>query len=69
MDYGQIQKKKRLLEQKKGSIPRETLEQMEAEFEAQFTYDSLSLSGSSLSLEEVKAILSRARKKESAETE
>lgn len=69
MDYGQIQKKKQLLEQKKESIPRETLEQMEAEFEAQFTYDSLSLSDSSLSLEEVKAILSRTRKKESAETE
>lgn len=67
MDYEKIAKKRILLKQKKETVPPETLDQMEAEFEAQFTFDSLALSGSSLSLEEVKRILARIEKNESTE--
>ena len=69
MDYNELQRKKALLEQKQAAMPREVLERMEQEFEDQFTYDSLALSGSTLSLEETKAILAAMRRKESAEKE
>ena len=69
MDYNELQRKKALLEQKQAAMPKEVLERMEQEFEDQFTYDSLALSGSTLSLEETKAILAALRRKESAEKE
>ena len=69
MDYEKLQRKKALLEQKKAAVPSKLLEQMEQEFEDQFTHDSLALSGSTLTLEETKAILAAMRRKETAEKE
>ena len=46
MDYKELQRKKTLLQQRKAAMPKELLAHMEQEFENQFTYDSLALSGS-----------------------
>ncbi|MEQ3170140.1 hypothetical protein AAA086_03545 [Dysosmobacter welbionis] len=69
MDYKELQRKKALYEKQKATMPAKLLERMEQEFEDQFTYDSLSLSGSSLTLEETKAILAAKRRKETGKTE
>ena len=67
MDYERLQHKKELFDQKEETISRELLEHMEQEFEDQFIYDSMALSGSTL--EETKTILAEQRQKESSEKE
>ena len=69
MDYERLQHKKELFDQKAETISRELLEHMEQEFEDQFIYDSMALSGSTLTLEETKTILAEQRQKESSEKE
>lgn len=69
MEYEKILQKKTLLEQKKAATPKEVLAQMERDFEAQFIFDSMALSGSSLTLEETKKVLAAARKGETSEKE
>ena len=69
MDYERLQHKKELFDQKEETISRELLEHMEQEFEDQFIYDSMALSGSTLTLEETKTILAEQRQKESSEEE
>lgn len=69
MDYEELERKKTLLEQKKAAVPKERLEQMEQDFEDKFIYDSMALSGSTLTREEVKAVLAAVRRKETAEKE
>lgn len=69
MDYEELERKKALLSQKRTDAPKELLAQMEQDFEDEFTYNSLALSGSSLTREEVKAILAVMRRKETAEKE
>lgn len=69
MEYEKILQKKTLLEQKKAATPKEVLAQMEQDFEDQFIFDSMALSGSSLTLEETKKVLAAARKEETSEKE
>lgn len=69
MEYEKILQKKTLLEQKKAATPQEVLEQIEQDFEDQFIFDSMALSGSSLTLEETKKVLAAARKGETSEKE
>ena len=69
MDYERLQHKKELFDQKEETISRELLEHMEQEFEDQFIYDSMALSGSTLTLEETQTILAEQRQKESSEKE
>lgn len=69
MDYKRLQHKKELFDQKEETISRELLEHMEQEFEDQFTYDSVTLSGSTLTLEETKTVPAEQRQKESSEKE
>lgn len=69
MDYEELERKKTLLEQKKAVVSKEWLEQRERDFEDEFIYDSMTLSGSTLTREEVKAVLAAVRGKESAEKE
>ncbi len=60
MDYKRIQEK--MDELKKREIPEEIRRKIEEDFEVDFTYDSLALSGSSLTKDEVRAILAALRK-------
>lgn len=69
MEYEKILQKKTLLEQKKAAAPKKVLAQMERDFEDQFIFDSMALSGSSLTLEETKKVLAAARKEETSEKE
>ena len=69
MDYDEIQKKKKQFDADRGSFPESRIEQMEREFELQFTYDSLALSGSSLTLEEVKTVLNEIERREKQKKE
>ena len=69
MEYKELQRKKTLLQQRKAAMPKELLAHMEQEFENQFTYDSLALSGSTLTREEIKAILADERQRENTEKE
>lgn len=72
MDYDKIQKKKKQKKQfdaDRGSLPESRIEQMEHEFELQFTYDSLALSGSSLTLEEVGTVLNEIEQREKQKKE
>lgn len=69
MEYEKILEKQALLEQKKAAVPKEVLARMEQDFEAQFIFDSMALSGSSLTLEENKKVLAAARKGETSEKE
>lgn len=69
MEYEKILQKKTLLEQKKAAAPKEVLAQMEQDFEDQFIFDSMVLSGSTLTLEETKKVLAAARKGEISEKE
>lgn len=63
MDYEKLQRKKELLEQRKIAMPENLLVQLEQEFEDQFTYDSLALSGSTLTREDIREILAAERRK------
>lgn len=69
MDYERLKHKKALFNQQKAVSPEKLTVQMEREFEEQFTYDSLALSGSALTREEVKTILAAGRQKENTEKE
>ena len=69
MDYEKLQRKKELLEQRKIAMPEKLLAQLEQEFEDQFTYDSLALSGSTLTREDIREILAAERRKENTERE
>lgn len=60
MDYKRIQEK--MDELKKREIPEDIRRKIEEDFEVDFTYDSLALSGSSLTKDEVRAILAALRK-------
>ena len=57
------------MEQKKAAATKEVLAQMEQDFEDQFIFDSMVLSGSTLTLEETKKVLAAARKGETSEKE
>ncbi len=60
MDYKHIQD---LMNELKGrEIPREILDKMEEEFEIEYAYHSVKLSGSSLTYEQVKAIIKAMKK-------
>ena len=61
MDYKDIEKK--MQELNKRGIPEETRKKLDEDFEAEYTFHTLALSGSSLTLEEVKAILNALRRK------
>ena len=60
MDYSNL--KKKMDEVNKREIPEEIRRKMEEEFEVEYTYDTLALSGSSLTKDEVRAILAALRK-------
>lgn len=55
--------KKKMDEVNKREIPEEVRRKMEEDFEVDYTYDTLALSGSSLTKEEVRAILAALKKK------
>ena len=61
MNFERIQEKKLKYEQNKHKISPITLSSYENDFELTFIHDSIALSGSSLSLLEVKAILEEAQ--------
>lgn len=60
MDYSNL--KKKMDEVNKREIPEEIRQKIEDDFEVEYTYDTLALSGSSLTKDEVRAILAALRK-------
>ncbi len=60
MDYDNL--KKKMDEVNKREIPEEIRQKIEDGFEVEYTYDTLALSGSSLTKDEVRAILAALRK-------
>lgn len=60
MDYDNL--KKMMDEVNKRKIPEEIRRKIEDDFEVEYTYDTLALSGSSLTKDEVRAILAALRK-------
>ena len=60
MDYSNL--KKKMDEVNKREIPEEIRQKIEDDFEVEYTYDTLALSGSSLTKDEMKAILAALRK-------
>lgn len=60
MDYDNL--KKKMDEVNKREIPEEVRRKMEEDFEVEYTYDTLALSGSSLTKDEVRAILAALKK-------
>lgn len=58
-----------MLEQLKPAVPEEWIEWMEREFEEEFIFHSMALSGSTMTREEVKAVLAAMHKKEITEKE
>lgn len=67
MNYQNLERKKVLQEQRKPAVPEERIERMEREFEEEFIFHSMALSGSTLTREEVKAVLAAMRQKEITE--
>ena len=61
MDYDNL--KKMMDEVNKRKIPEEIRRKIEDDFEVEYTYDTLALSGSSLTKDEVRAILAALRKR------
>ncbi len=61
MDYSNL--KKKMDEVNKREIPEEIRRKTEEEFEVEYTYDTLALSGSSLTKDEVRAILTALNKR------
>lgn len=61
MDYSNL--KKKMDEVNKREIPKEIRQKIEDDFEVEYTYDTLALSGSSLTKDEVRAILAALRKR------
>ena len=60
MNYDNL--KKKMDEVNKREIPEEIRQKIEDDFEVEYTYDTLALSGSSLTKDEVRAILAALRK-------
>ena len=60
MDHDNL--KKMMDEVNKRKIPEEIRRKIEDDFEVEYTYDTLALSGSSLTKDEVRAILAALRK-------
>ena len=60
MDHGNL--KKKMDEVNKREIPEEIRRKVEEDFEVEYTYDTLALSGSSLTKDEVRAILAALKK-------
>ena len=60
MDYSNL--KKKMDEVNKREIPEVIRRKMEEKFEVEYTYDTLALSGNSLTKDEVRAILAALRK-------
>ena len=60
MDHGNL--KKKMNEVNKREIPEEIRRKVEEDFEVEYTYDTLALSGSSLTKDEVRAILAALKK-------
>ncbi len=61
MNYDNL--KKKMDEVNKREIPEEIRQKIEDDFEVEYTYDTLALSGSSLTKDEVRAILAALRKR------
>lgn len=61
MDRGNL--KKKMDEINKREIPDEIRQKIEEDFEVEYTYDTLALSGSSLTKDEVRAILAALKKR------
>ena len=61
MDHDYL--KKMMDEGNKHKIPEEIRRKIEDDFEVEYTYDTLALSGSSLTKDEVRAILAALRKR------
>ena len=61
MNYDNL--KKKMDEVNKREIPEEIRQKIEDDFEVEYTYDTLALSGSSLTKDEVRAILAELRKR------
>ena len=61
MNYDNV--KKKMDEVNKREIPEEIRQKIEDDFEVEYTYDTLALSGSSLTKDEVRAILSALRER------
>ncbi len=61
MDHDYL--KKMMDEVNKHKIPEEIRRKIEDDFEVEYTYDTLALSGSSLTKDEVRAILAALRKR------
>ena len=61
MDYDNL--KKMMDEVNKREIPEEIRRKIEDDFEVEYTYDTLALSGSSLTKDEVRAVLAALRKR------
>ena len=61
MDYGNL--KKKMDEVNKREISDEIRQKIEGDFEVEYTYDTLALSGSSLTKDEVRAILAALKKR------
>ena len=57
MDYEELEKKRDFVQQNKGVFPDEVRAQMDLEFSINYTYNSLALSGSTLTRDEVAWIL------------
>lgn len=57
-DFERISNKKNYIEQNKNKIPTKSLEQFERQFALDFTYETTSLEGNSLTREQVNRILS-----------
>ncbi len=61
MNYDNL--KKKMDEVNKREIPEEIRQKIEDDFEVEYTYDTLALSGSSLTKDEVRAILAALRER------
>jgi|GEM_PF-6173658 len=57
MEYKELEKRRDFVQQNKGILPDEVRAQMDLEFSIDYTYNSLALSGSSLTRDEVAWIL------------
>ena len=57
MEYEKLEKKRDFMQQNKDVLPEEVRAQMDLEFSIDYTYNSLALSGSSLTRDEVAWIL------------
>ena len=64
MEYKELEKKRDFMQQNKDALPDEVRAQMDLEFSIDYTYNSLALSGSSLTRDEVAWIIRNPEKVE-----